>query len=243
MENQDNELPLYQQVKAAVLSKIKENNLQPGDLLPTEAEMEAMYRVSRTTIRAAISELQAEGYLVRQQGRGTFVANNSYADCQAVLQSFTQDVEKRGDDMRTVQISVDMIIPNAELQRDMNLGENPMLRIQRLRYINEVPTILTTSYLPEHVYERLDWKNVNFSDCSLYERLENNGVDFESGEEIVEVCTASMFEAALLGIPVGSVLSKNQRKVFDSQGRLVEYSHNLTRGDGYRLYIRLKKSL
>lgn len=243
MANQGNDLPLYQQVKASILSRIEENNLQPGDLLPTEAEMESMYQVSRTTIRTAISELQSEGYLVRQQGRGTFVANNSYADCQAVLQSFTQDAQKRGVDMRTVQISVELIIPNAELQSVMNLGTAPVLRIQRVRYIDEVPTILTTSYLPEHVYERLDWKNTDFSEYSLYERLENNGVDFESGEEIVEICTAGMYEAALLGVPVGYALSKNQRKVFDKQGRLVEYGCSLTRGDGYRLYIRLKKSL
>ncbi|MBQ9941491.1 MAG: GntR family transcriptional regulator [Christensenellaceae bacterium] len=243
MTNPNSELPLYQQVKASILARIEENEMRPGDPLPTEAELESLYHVSRTTVRAAISELQSEGYIVRQQGRGTFVANNSYADCQAVLQSFTKDAQKRGITMRTVMLSTEMVIPSEELQSDMGLDDQPMLRIERLRYTNEKATILTTSYLPQHVYELLDWKNTDFSEGSLYERMEAVGIDFESGEEIVEICSAGVYEASLLNVPVGAALSKNQRRVYDKQDRLVEYGCSLTRSDSYRLHIKLKKPL
>ncbi|NMA18145.1 MAG: GntR family transcriptional regulator [Clostridiaceae bacterium] len=241
MATKKEDKPLYQQVKTSILALIEENELRPGDLLPTEAELESIYQVSRTTIRTAISELQTEGYVTKHQGRGTFVANNSYEDCQAVLQSFTKDAQKRGITMRAVVISVELIIPDEELQNNMEMDSEPVLRIQRVRYIDEVPTILTTSYLPSHVHERMDWKSTDFSSCSLYEIMESHGVDFESGEEIVEVCSAGVYEAALLNVPVGYPLSRNQRKVSDKQGRLVEYGCSLTRGDRYRLYIKLIK--
>ena len=238
-----NELPLYQQVKESILAHIEENEMRPGDPLPTEAEMESLYHVSRTTVRAAVSELQSEGYLVRQQGRGTFVANNSYEDCQAVLQSFTEDAQKRGISICTRLLSTEMIIPSEELQKSMGLEDEAMLRIERLRYINDEATILTTSYLPRWVFERLDWKNADFCNQSLYEQIKNVGIDFESGEEIVEVCKAGIYEASLLNLSVGDPLCKNQRKVFDKQGMLVEYGCSLTRSDRYRLHIKLKKRL
>lgn len=241
MAKRSDERPLYQQVKELILTRIEEDQMRPGDLLPTEAELESLYQVSRTTIRTAINELQNDGYITKQQGRGTFVANNSYEDCQAVLQSFTRDAQKRGITMRTILISAELIIPGEELQFSMEIKAEPVLRIQRMRYIDEIPTIFTTSYLPRYVHEKLDWKNADFCNHSLYEQIEAAGVDFESGEEIVEVCNAGVYEAALLGIDPGHPMSRNQRKVFDRQGRLVEYGSTLTRGDRYRLYIKLKK--
>lgn len=243
MTHPNSDAPLYQQVKASILAYIAENEMQPGDPLPTEAELESLYHVSRTTIRAAISELKSEGYIVRQQGRGTFVANNSYADCRAVLQSFTKDAQKRGILLRTVMLSTEIVIPSEELQNNMGLEDQPMLRIERLRYTDGKATILTTSYLPQHVYERLDWKNTDFSSGSLYEHMEKAGIEFESGEEIVEICTAGVYEASLLNVPVGAALSKNQRRVYDKQDRLVEYGCSLTRSDSYRLHIKLQKPL
>ena len=166
MATKKEDKPLYQQVKTSILALIEENELRPGDLLPTEAELESIYQVSRTTIRTAISELQTEGYVTKHQGRGTFVANNSYEDCSSTSK-LHQRCPKRGITMRAVVISVELIIPDEELQNNMEMDSEPVLRIQRVRYIDEVPTILTTSYLPSHVHERMDWKSTDFSSCSL----------------------------------------------------------------------------
>ena len=241
MEMMTKERPLYQKVKESILLQIRNEELGPGDPLPTESELESMFQVSRTTIRTAINELQNEGYITKQQGRGTFVASNSYEDCQAVLQSFTQDVSKTGDRLRTVLISCELIIPNEELKENMQCGDDPVLRIQRVRYINDIPSVFTTSYLPFFVYEKIQWKTENFGCDSLYEIIERVGIDMEYGEEIIEVCGATVLEASLLQIDVGHPMSSSKRKVFNKRGQLIEYGCTLTRGDRYCLHIKLKK--
>ncbi|GHU67100.1 HTH-type transcriptional repressor YvoA [Clostridia bacterium] len=241
MAKREDDLPLYKQVKTSILERIQNSQMTPGDVLPTEAELEEEYSVSRTTIRAAISELQSEGYIIKQQGRGTFVANNSYEDCTAVLQSFTKDAQNRGITMRTILISRDLMVPPDDVLEYAASKPDMFLRLQRLRYIDDVPTILTTSYLPRNVYEKLDWKNVDFCENSLYSELEAVGIDMESGEELLEVVNADIYEASLLQVDIGYILGKTQRNVFDKQGCLVEHGCSLTRGDQYRLYIKLKK--
>lgn len=234
--------PLYQHVKAAILEHIENEKLVPGDALPTEAELEAKFKVSRTTIRSAIGELQNEGYLTRQQGRGTFVSNNSYEDCQAKLQSFTEDVSKRNICVRTVLIGLDLIVPDNALKNEMQITiDEPVLRIQRLRYTDDIPSILTSSFLPKYSHEKLSWKEIDFSQASLYKEMEKVGIDFAYGEEAVEVYSATVYEASLLQIAVGSPMSLNRRKVYNAAGQMIEYSRSLTRGDRYRLHIKLRK--
>lgn len=121
-----------------------------------------MFNVSRTTIRTAINELQNEGYLVKQQGRGTFVANNSYAECVALLQGFYEDATQRGNTVSTMLISAELVIPEQTVQEMLSVGREEVLKIQRVRYSDGVPTQLGTSYLPRASYEKLNWQEIDF---------------------------------------------------------------------------------
>src|SRR5207302_949049 len=64
----------YRRTMELILRMIDEQELAPGDRLPTEPELAQLAGVSMITLRRAIGELVARGMLVRRQGRGTFVA-------------------------------------------------------------------------------------------------------------------------------------------------------------------------
>ncbi|MGM9572182.1 MAG: GntR family transcriptional regulator [bacterium] len=70
-------IPLYQQVKEVIKEKIYEKEIIEGERIPTERDMAKQLHVSRNTISAAYKELEAEGIIVSQQGKGTFVADSS----------------------------------------------------------------------------------------------------------------------------------------------------------------------
>jgi DNA-binding transcriptional regulator YhcF (GntR family) len=74
-----NGIPLYIQVKEAVLSEIKSGQWKTGDKLPTERELSEKLHVSRNTVSQAYQELEAEGVLTSIQGRGTFVCDRDDA--------------------------------------------------------------------------------------------------------------------------------------------------------------------
>src|SRR6201985_2398032 len=69
--------PLYQQIKALITQGLETGEWKPGELIPSEVELAARYKVSQGTVRKAIDELAADNLLVRRQGKGTFVATHN----------------------------------------------------------------------------------------------------------------------------------------------------------------------
>jgi GntR family transcriptional regulator len=67
-------VPLYYQLQGLLKEDIAAGHWQPGELLPSESDLEAGLGVSRTVIRKALDVLQADGQVIRQKGRGTVVA-------------------------------------------------------------------------------------------------------------------------------------------------------------------------
>ena len=66
-------VPLYRQIKDLVLDRIEHGDLATGDLIPSETQLGAAFKVSRLTVRQALYELRVEGCIIRERGRGTFV--------------------------------------------------------------------------------------------------------------------------------------------------------------------------
>ena len=68
--------PLYQQIKTLILQSLQAGEWKPGEMIPSEMELAARYKVSQGTVRKAIDELAAENLVARRQGKGTFVTTH-----------------------------------------------------------------------------------------------------------------------------------------------------------------------
>lgn len=69
----DSNIPLYMQVAEILTQRILNGDYPPGSNLPAEAELCAEFDIARGTVRQALSKLENEGFVRREQGRGTFV--------------------------------------------------------------------------------------------------------------------------------------------------------------------------
>ena len=69
--------PLYREVKRQLMGALSGGEWKPGDAIPPERRLAERYGISIGTVRRAIDELVAENMLIRQQGRGTFVASHN----------------------------------------------------------------------------------------------------------------------------------------------------------------------
>jgi DNA-binding GntR family transcriptional regulator len=67
--NSANNETLQAQVGKHILDAIERESLKPGGILPSEAELEITLNAIRTTIRAALIDLQLEDYIIRKQGK------------------------------------------------------------------------------------------------------------------------------------------------------------------------------
>jgi GntR family transcriptional regulator len=71
------QLPLTQQVREILISRINSGVYPPESQLPPESDLAAEFNVSRATVRSALNTLAARGLLIRRQGAGTFVSRLS----------------------------------------------------------------------------------------------------------------------------------------------------------------------
>lgn len=69
--------PKYMLIKNEFVQKIESGYYRPGDLIPSDNELMRTLNVSKSTITQALKCLESEGYIIRQQGKGTFVADRS----------------------------------------------------------------------------------------------------------------------------------------------------------------------
>lgn len=92
----DQDRPLYQQVKEYILEKINSGMLQTGMQIESEAELVSALGFSRMTVNRALRELTAEGRLTRIQGRGTFVAEKKRQAALLQIQSIAEEIRGRG---------------------------------------------------------------------------------------------------------------------------------------------------
>ena len=77
-----NQVPRYAVIASTLRSDIKEGRLPAGVQFPSERKLMSRFGVSRSTVRAAISQLRSEGMVVVEQGAGSFVRDPGHDRCQ-----------------------------------------------------------------------------------------------------------------------------------------------------------------
>ena len=69
--------PVYREIARSIMQRLELGAWKPGEAIPSETRLKEEFGVAIGTIRKAVDELVAQGILLRQQGRGTFVATHN----------------------------------------------------------------------------------------------------------------------------------------------------------------------
>ncbi len=141
-------IPAYKQMYTSLKKDIKDGKYKPGTFLPTEAEMEAEYGVSRTTVRKAISLLTNEGYLSVTQGRGTEVQDISTSQHLNKITSFTETLRQRRHRVTTQGLALEKIPAPSFIRDILSLKEGDFVyHIQRVQCADGKPICIIENYL------------------------------------------------------------------------------------------------
>ncbi len=241
--NFESRIPYYIQLMDILKEKIQLGNWTSGDQIPGEQDLCEHYGISRTVVRQALRELELEGVINRRKGKGTFVSLPKISEGLAQkLTGFYQDMVERGLKPVTKVLHQNVIPANEKVSGFLNipLGEN-VIDILRLRFINEEPIQLVTTYIPFEICPAL--ASVDLTNRSLYEFLETEcGVFIAKGRRYIEAVLANESEAMLLGIERGAPLVMLDSISFSEDGKPIEYYHALHRGDRSRFEVELVRS-
>ncbi|MDR2629458.1 MAG: GntR family transcriptional regulator [Spirochaetaceae bacterium] len=183
-------VPKYYQVKKAIVEKINNEEFRIGEMIPSERELIAMFDVSRITVRKAVEELAQEGYLVKVQGKGTFVKDDSRGQSLFSLTSCTQDIIRLGMVPTRKVLSAEVIPADKARLRVLNLFPgDEVFKLQRIYCADGEPINYTTTYLPYKLFKNIE-KN-DFSRVSLYETIEKAyGVRIVHAKRTIEAVLA-----------------------------------------------------
>jgi len=102
-------VPASAQLAGLLKAQILERQLPPGSRLPTERELIERSGLSRVTVRAAVGILEGEGWVVRRQGLGTFVAEPVKQELESGVRTITEVLVSRGVTPRVEVLSHEVI--------------------------------------------------------------------------------------------------------------------------------------
>lgn len=142
-------MPLYQQLKQRLRNEIARGEYKPGDQLPAEPELIQQFGVSRITVRQALSDLAAEGLVVRRHGKGTFVTERRIQHELVRLTDFVEDMELAGlaPSSRVMEFTHE-VAPAPVAAALVLPAEAEVVRVDRLRLANNEPIACDTAWLP-----------------------------------------------------------------------------------------------
>lgn len=125
--------PLFLQLKQRIGAAIAESSYPAGSSLPSEAQLCALYSVSRVTVRRAISMRQDEGALQVRHGKGTFVTARQAATCIVGLDGFQESFSLEGCEPESVFLKIEEIMADDSASEALDLSPcAPVLAARRL---------------------------------------------------------------------------------------------------------------
>ena len=210
--------PLYQQIKTLILRSLQVGEWKPGDMIPSEFDLAARYRVSQGTVRKAIDELATDNLLVRRQGKGTFVATHAEQHIQYRFLRLLPDagsIEAQGPAERRI-IECRRLRASAEVARQLELRTGyALLQVKRVLSFSGSPAILEDIWLPGGPFKGLTVETLSDDKGPMYALFETQfGVRMVRAVEKLKAVSADADAAVLLGVAVGQPLLSVERLAY-----------------------------
>lgn len=158
-------VPKYQLVQNDLRQQIISGKFENGDKFYTEAELTKLYNVSSITVIRAVNELVKDGYLIRQQGKGTFVSRSRKGK---LVQFSDIEIFPIGND--TVTVLGCEKGNEAHILEKLRLDSNDhYYKISRVRHTDGKPYIYHQSYIPARYLQQPEADLNHYQ--SLYQRF------------------------------------------------------------------------
>ena len=227
---------LYHSLGHIIRTKIQSGEWAVGERIPSERELMGIFNVSRATVRQAIENLEKEGILYRERGKGTFVAPPKIEQGVLRLLEFSDVIKTNGLRPHSKLLSKSCIDPPPNVRKILALGPSQqVVWLQRLLLVNEAPMLIETSYFSAERFPAL---------CDIYDGkmdphkfvYQHYGVEVIRARETFEPVILEEKEAGILGVKGGFPALWVEHIAFDAADAPTIFLTSLMRGDRCRFY-------
>ena len=239
--SKDNPIPLHYQIKEILQEMIENEELKPGQSIPTERELCEIQGVSRMTVNKAIMSLVNEGLVYREQGKGTFVSIAKVNREISQLKSFTEQMQENGVVSKTKILSFKVIEATKKYRHELKMpeDENQIIEIKRLRFSDEQPVAIETAWLPYYLFKGMTRDIIE--NKSLYQIFrEKYGYYPGKAKQTIEPTMLNDYESKLLNQEKSALALIFRRTTYLENETPIEYTKAIYRSDKYKYQIILK---
>lgn len=238
--DRENPQKLYLQLHSILRGKMERGEWVVDSQIPTEEELCRLFDVSKATVRIAVAELVREGYLRRQQGKGTFVCKRVIPEGLSMLTSFKEIMLEAGVVFETQVLAQTVMMLTDELELKLDVPETKhIIYLKRVRLVAGEPVLLQESYLPHSVCPALLAEELEKQ--SILELLELRcGIRVTRVRDYIEVVSLGAAEAKILGLATGSPALLLEQYFYAGDAQVM-YTRTLKRPERFRFVIELER--
>ncbi len=241
MANDNDFRPAYRKIMDDILNDILIGTYGSGDMIPSQAQLSERYSVSRITVRDAVNELTHRGFLYAKQGKGTYVESmEKFRYPSSRTKSFSHGIVHSGQKLRTEVLDLKYSVSDKSLSRKFDMPEGlELLYLRRLRIVENISVVVTTSYLDRAYFHMVDFEKEDFACNSLYATLEQQaGLVIDYADEEIRAVGCPQHVAAHLGLETGEPVLYIKRVTADKSGIRFEWGEQFERTDFSGMKIR-----
>ncbi|KAA5803512.1 GntR family transcriptional regulator [Alkalicaulis satelles] len=231
--------PLYHQIFLVLRDRIREGGYPAGTILPGEQELTRLFNVSRITVKRAMNELAAHGFVTRHRGRGTVVTHNAGAPVvEGRFDTLFDALKRMGLETQVQLLEASHLRADEELALEMAL--EPGHRVQRAVRLRSLEGD-TFSYLITHVPGEIAarYSEDDLKTQPMQELLRRAGAEAVEADQTITATAAEPHIAAALRISPGAPLLKIKRIMRGRDGRAVQHIIAYYRPERFRYHMRL----
>lgn len=229
------EVPNYVKIHDSIKKEIENESWKIGQRLPSERDLAERFGVSRMTARQAVTALVDEGILERRVGSGTYVASRRVREKMRGTTSFTEIISSQGKTPSSEVISYIQTLPNdVECEKLKILKNEYIIRMERIRYADELPICFEVASIPYSLVKDFDKKSIT---SNFFKTLVRNGYEISHSEQIIYAKKSSTEIAERLKIRTGSAILGLTQVSYLSDGQAFEYVLSQYVGDRFEFYL------
>ncbi|OJG75628.1 GntR family transcriptional regulator [Enterococcus quebecensis] len=210
---------LYLDVADQIKADIMNGTYPVGSLLPTEAELEQLFDVSKITVRRAIELLSSEELVEKKSGKGTTVLSNRPYNKLSKAGTFTEYLNDSGQKVAKKILNLEKVTVRPDSPVYQCLGEE-VVKVSRLYTLDNQPYIYFNYFLPNSL---ADVSLEEFENESLYRLMDQNGIEIVKFEDSFQTVELTTEQQRILDTSEKNGL-KRVRKSMSPLGKVVEYS-------------------
>ena len=227
--------PHYRQIEQSLRERIA--SLEPGERVPSDAELCLEFGVSRMTARHAMERLADDGLVRREPGRGSFVAKPPAHRRANRLMTFSHEMTRAGR-VPSSRVLTQVLRPSSRAEA-ASLGiplHEPIVHLRRLRLADGEPIAIETTALLGATASAV--MSADLAGGSLHETLRQAGFALRRGTGTISAAAATAEDGRLLAIRTGDPLLVEQRVIEDTHGRRIEATESRYAASRYALEVR-----